>query len=266
MPLVSGLIQPASTMPSLQRHLGRTSPAGETTAPLYWLMQSTADLPPEDDWLAASERAVLETLRFQRRRTSWRLGRWTAKCALSAFLTPTHGSVPPATLAILAADSGAPRPYLYDDPAPAALSITHRADRACCAVARPGVALGCDLEFIEPRSDRFVADYFTAEERDLVAERPESERPFWTNLIWSAKESTLKALQTGLRLDTRRVAVQVPRSSTSGAQWHPLRVRYADHDQTFNGWHRRFGRQLLTVVAAPAPAVPVSLWSGDVNA
>lgn len=253
-------------MPSPQRHIRRPSSTGEATAPLYWLMQTPADLPPDDDWLAASERAVLETLRFERRRASWRLGRWTAKCALSAFLTPTLGSVPPATLAVLAADSGAPRPYLYDDPAPASLSITHRGDRACSAIAPPDVALGCDLESIEARSDRFVADYFTAEERDLVASKPEAEHPFWTNLIWSAKESALKALQTGLRLDTRRVVVQLPTSDTSDAPWHPLRVRYSDQDQTFDGWYRRFSDYILTVVATPRPAVPVSLWSGDADA
>ncbi|NBC15682.1 MAG: 4'-phosphopantetheinyl transferase superfamily protein [Bacteroidetes bacterium] len=249
-----------------RRHIAPTTRSGDATTPLYWLIQTQDDLPPDDDWLAASERAVLETLRFERRRASWRLGRWTAKCALSAFLTPTQGSVPPATLAVLASESGAPVSYLYDDPLPAALSISHRNGLACSAVAPSGVALGCDLEAIEPRTEAFVADYLTPDEQAMVADRPEHDRAFWTNLIWSAKESALKALQTGLRLDTRRVIVQVLPPTPATAPWHPLRVQYPDQDRTFEGWYRRFERHVLTVVATPSPTVPVSLWSGDADA
>jgi len=31
------------------------------------------------------------------------------------------------------------------------------------------VEIGCDLEVVEPRSDAFVADYFTSEEQALIA-------------------------------------------------------------------------------------------------
>lgn len=253
-------------LPSPRRHLDRASLSGDEPTPLYWLIQTHDDLPPDDDWMAASERAVLETLRFERRRTSWRLGRWTAKCALSAFLTPTRGSVLPATLAVLASESGAPTPYLYDDPLPAALSISHRNGLACSAVAPSGVALGCDLEAIEPRTDRFVADYFTADEQAMVGTKPDADHAFWANLIWSAKESALKALQTGLRLDTRRVEVEVLPPIPSSAPWHPLSVQYPDQDHTFEGWYRRFERHVLTVVATPSPTLPISLWSGEPDA
>lgn len=237
--------------------------AGTTFTPVYWLIQTHADLPPDDDWLSASERAVLDTLRFKQRRQAWRLGRWTAKCALSAFLTPSHGSIPPLALAILASETGAPTSYLRDDPAPAALSISHRDDRACSTVAPPGVELGCDLEVIEPRSTRFVSDYFTVQERDFVATKPADEHPFWINLIWSAKESALKALQTGLRLDTRRVIVELPEDAMPNGPWHSLSVHYPDQERVFNGWHRRLGDHVLTVVAAPSPTAPVSLWGGE---
>lgn len=48
------------------------------------------------------------------------------------------------------------------------VSLSHRAGLALCTVAPAGVALGCDLEPVEPRSDAFVADYLTPAERALV--------------------------------------------------------------------------------------------------
>ena len=53
---------------------------------VYWLEQSAADVPAEDEWLSESERTVLAGLRFPKRRADWRLGRWTAKCAAAGYL------------------------------------------------------------------------------------------------------------------------------------------------------------------------------------
>ena len=102
------------------------------------------------------------------------------------------------------------------------ISLSHSSGRAVCAVALSGAALGCDLEEIAPRSDAFVADYFTSEEQSMVAGSSPAGRPLVSTLIWSAKESALKALQAGLRLDTRSLIVSV--DDSSGA-WHPLQVR-----------------------------------------
>ena len=66
------------------------------------------------------------------------------------------------------------------------------------------MALGCDLEVIEPRSEEFVADYFTTEEQKMVSQAPIADRSKLLALLWSAKESALKALREGLRFDTRR--------------------------------------------------------------
>ena len=69
----------------------------------------------------------------------------------------------------------------------------------------------------------FVADYFTPAEQAL-AHRAPSERDWQrvTNLIWSAKESALKVLRTGLRRDTR--SVEVTLGDGDGDDWVPLTV------------------------------------------
>ncbi len=55
-----------------------------------WLIQSRAEVPAGESWLGAEERRVLARLRFERRRVDWRLGRWTAKAAIGAWLRAEH--------------------------------------------------------------------------------------------------------------------------------------------------------------------------------
>ena len=58
---------------------------------LYWLEQTYADVPAENDWLSANEAVRLNTMRFARRRSDWRLGRWTAKNALALYFLILKG-------------------------------------------------------------------------------------------------------------------------------------------------------------------------------
>ena len=58
---------------------------------VYWLEQTEADVPSGEDWLSANEVVRLNSMRVAKRRADWRLGRWTAKCALAIYLTlPDH--------------------------------------------------------------------------------------------------------------------------------------------------------------------------------
>jgi 4'-phosphopantetheinyl transferase len=240
---------------------------------LYWLEQTCADVPPDDDWLRPSETACLNALRIPKRRTDWRLGRWTAKRAVSICL---NAPGPPKTLAaieIRSAASGAPEVFLDNQPAAVTISLSHSNGTALCAVAPPGTELGCDLEIIEPRSEAFVADYFTSDEQVLIARASDADRLRLSTLFWSAKESALKALREGLRLDTRSVTVSLTESVPPSAphematapnftecrsSWHPLQVHCAS-GQVFHGWWGQTANLLQTVVAAPAPARPIQL-------
>jgi len=168
----------------------------------YWLEQSDADVPAENHWLSAGEILSLGRMRYPKRRNDWRLGRWTAKRALAACLNLPRDLLALANVEIRAAASGAPEVFLFNQTAPVTISLSHRAGIAMCAVAHPGTGIGCDLEVIEPRSNAFIADYLTAREQALVAQTLDEERALLVNLLWSAKESALKALHVGLRLDT----------------------------------------------------------------
>jgi len=215
---------------------------------VYWLEQTEADVPAAQDWLGASEAAVLAALRFPKRRADWRLGRWTAKRAAAAYL---HRSI--AEVEIRAAADGAPDVFVAGAPAAVALSLSHRAGVAVCAVAGAGAALGCDVERIEPRSAAFVSDYLTTAEQALVESAPADGRSAMLALLWSTKESVLKALRMGLRLDPRSTSVTLVDPPGAGP-WRRLEARY--EEQSFHGWWYRSGDLVRTVAAVPAPDVP----------
>jgi 4'-phosphopantetheinyl transferase len=227
---------------------------------IRYLLADSTTVPDGDAWLAPSEAAFQQTLHIPHRRADWRLGRWAAKKALTAWLKQP---IAPEHIAIHPTPDGAPEMLLDGAPAPVVISYSHRAGRALCMLAPPGTVLGCDLELIEPRTDAFVADYFTAAERDLVTTSPETDRPLLANLLWSAKESALKALRTGLRMDTRNVEVELENGSRNGSGWQALRVRLVETGEVFQGWWRREGDFLLTLCASPPPGEPALLDDVD---
>lgn len=248
---------------------------------VFWLQQTEADVPLDNNWLCANEALRLSGMRFPKRRADWRLGRWTAKCAFAAYLGRSGESPLLREIEIRPVLSGAPEVVVAGRPAAASISLSHRAGTAIVAVSGSGVALGCDLEVVEPRSEEFVADYFAPEERALVACTSPPDRSALLALLWSAKESTLKALQQGLRLDTRSVLVNVanhlplsgdnrqtpdaqggppwpqapPNSSQDG--WRPLQIRYINSDHALHGWWQCTGNFVRTVVADPPLLPPV---------
>jgi 4'-phosphopantetheinyl transferase len=245
---------------------------------VYWLEQSQADAPSQNHWLSAPEALRLASMRIARRQNDWRLGRWTAKCAVSAYLELPRGHQDLAAIEIRAASSGAPEVFLGVEPLPVSISISHRDGIAVCAVAEAGVALGCDLELTEPHSDAFVADYFSPDEQAFVAREPAADRSRLVSLLWSAKESALKALHAGLRLDTRSVIVSLTDALSSATaessqvfadrlisphppllcSWRPLHVHQVDRP-VFAGWWQHSGDLLRTMVSEPSPFRPIPL-------
>ncbi len=224
---------------------------------IYWLGQTQADVPAENDWLSFKECVCLNGLHFAKRRDDWRLGRWTAKCAVASFLNLPADAQGLARIEIRPASSGAPEVFVGNEPAAVTISISHRSGAAICAVAVLGVDLGCDQEAIEARSEAFVADYFTEDEQALVARTSEAERSWLVTLLWSAKESALKALREGLRLDTRTVAASPLDQTADPNGWRPLRV-CAD-GRTFQGWWQQAHGMVRTFVADPPPDPPILL-------
>lgn len=211
-----------------------------------------AAVPAHDEWLAATESAWAQRMRFEKRRREYRLARWCAKTAVAAMLDDPP---PPDLIAIGHLPEGAPAAFVADEPFPLRISMTDRADWAVCVIGPSGVEVGCDLELVEPRSAAFVRDYFVPAEQQVALHEGMAD-PVLTNVIWSAKESALKVLRTGLRRDTRSVVVELEHRDPAG--WSPLTVRTSEGD-LFAGWWRRFGEFVLTIAADEPTGPPEAL-------
>lgn len=219
------------------------------------LAWAPASAPPADDaWLTPAEAAILGRFRFSKRAADWRLGRWVAKEAVAEALggEASGGSAhaPGRTgIEVLAGPGGGPRARILASGGwpRVSVSLSHSAGTGFAVAAIGDARIGCDIEEIAPRSDGFVEDYFTAEEAAWVRAGGD-ERDARAILVWSAKESALKALGEGLRMDTRRVVVEVERlARIAGDAWKALAVVTVT-GESFAGWWRVAGGLAWTVV------------------
>lgn len=221
-------------------------------SPIRWLSQGIESVPAGSAWLTPREAAWAARMRYPKRLTEYRMARWCAKSAVAATLP---GAPEPSAIEIGHLPEGAPAAYVNGEQFALRISMTDRADWAVCAVAPVGVEVGCDLELVEPRSATFVRDYFVPEEQALALFDGAPD-PVMANLIWSAKESALKVLRTGLRRDTRSVTVELEPSADGG--WHPLTITSSE-GRRFPGWWQRFGPFLLTFASSGPTTEPQAL-------
>ena len=225
---------------------------------MRWLARGESDIPAGWGWLTEVEARRASGMRFTKRRTEYLLRRLAGKAALAATLGLPEDPATLGRIGLLNAPTGAPFAEVDGRRVDLDVSLTDRAGWAVCLVGPDLTAVGCDLEIVEPRSPGFVRDFLTPPEQDLVAGAGDPHA--MANLIWSAKESALKVLRTGLRADTRTVEV-VPADpdAVSAAQpgWRALTVLAGRRE--LPGWWRRDGVFLLTVAAPAARPAPGQL-------
>ncbi|KAA3609762.1 MAG: 4'-phosphopantetheinyl transferase superfamily protein [Calditrichaeota bacterium] len=230
------------------------------TISVYVQIQKLADCPGDNNWFGEQEKAVLDNLRFTKRRSDWRLGRWTAKQVIFSFLK-SEGSHKDnlSEIEILADPDGAPQVYLQNKKAPFSISISHSHGVAMSVLNPAKIPIGCDIEFIEEREENFVADYFTEQEMVWVKNSEASIKPVVCNLIWSAKESTLKVLKEGLRLDTKTVNILETKLGNT-EEWQPIEIQFNETNEFFGQWKIMNGF-ILTIVAE-RNVIPVCFEQG----
>jgi 4'-phosphopantetheinyl transferase len=208
---------------------------------IRWLIQTTVDHPdvaagrPPAGLLTDEEARQYRGFLSPRRRRDWLLGRWTSKRLIQAHVMANDGFVPPLNYFSIAYEpSGAPyvvsqHPALRGEGEngrlPVALAISHSNGYAFCALAanRSGkTCLGADIELAESRPASFAEEFFSDGEQAHLNAVPASQRELLTTATWSAKEAVLKAMQLGLRVDTRGVECLMP--PLRPRHWMPLRV------------------------------------------
>jgi 4'-phosphopantetheinyl transferase len=212
---------------------------------IEWLFgPPSGGVPLPDTWLSDAELEQLARFRFEKRRSEWLLGRFTAKTLVATALERRAGRRPSLrSIEIVPEPSGVPQVHDVVSGArlPVSISITHSAGRALTALIftdlpeSEGCTVGADLEKIEPRSEGFIRDFLTEPERAEVASLEAPARPTRANGIWSAKEAVLKTLKLGLTVDTWKVEcllepVEVPEPGPFvpwGPQWRRFAIQCA---------------------------------------
>ncbi len=233
---------------------------------IYWLFESAQNMTePPETFLSAAELEKFSTFRFDKRRSEWLLGRWTAKRLLQAvMMQQTNEMIPRDAIEIFNDADGVPHIENLRglaDLEGLAISISHSNDHALCAVSDNHV--GADLELIEPREEYLVRDYFTANEVARVNASAPAQRDVLVTAIWSAKEAALKAIHKGLSVDTRAVEISIAPFKNAPIQWMPFEIKFdLENAQTLNGWwHSQDGfvLTLATTDTTTPPAQPLLL-------
>ena len=136
------------------------------------------------------------------------------------------------------------------------LSLSHSGSRGLCLITADETVIGCDIEFIEARSAGFVEDYFTEPERRLIHAAAGARRTLLPTLLWSAKESALKILHEGLRMDTREVEVRL--HEPQPGPWQRMEIEFLAAARVFPGWWREDDGYALTFAADTPAGSPMS--------
>lgn len=212
------------------------------------------ELPADTSWLGPLERRHLGHLTHPKRRVDWLLGRWAAKQAILQMPEAGLSCEDARRLEIMPDDNGAPRLKLAGRPLALALSLSHREGAGLAAVSVRG-DVGCDLEWLEERSEAFIQDYFTRPERQWIDVADPDRRALMANGFWSAKESLTKMLGKGLTVDTRSILVESFVADDARC-WQPLRIRYQPDGRCFSGWWRQQDNWILTVVTETETGPP----------
>lgn len=245
---------------------------------IRWLVESTEPsaaletLEQPSVFLCEIEEAIYETLKSEKRRRDWLLGRRTAKRLLRGLAADWAGrDVRMPSIIIATRPDGSPgvRWDVPDGSLPeVSLSISHSHSHAFCAVvAAADFPLGADIEIIEPRPPGFAADYFTGAERALVERVSDAFRPTLETAIWSAKEAAFKAIRSGLTVDTRNVSCLI-RDATTPDDWTPFDVVWelaAPGLPALGGWWRVWQEPdgqscVMTLAAETSHNLPIEIF------
>ncbi|WP_075064052.1 4'-phosphopantetheinyl transferase family protein [Ornatilinea apprima] len=235
-----------------------------TPAPIYWYVDPQAGSDPSglEGLFSSSEACRFEAMKFELRRKSFIAGRRVAKHVLMDCVPELRGCST-AQMSIDNHESGAPYALVNDRELPGVLSISHSGDAAAAVyTSDSSIRIGIDLEAITPRAPSFLETYFTPSELKWVSSAKEKDRALVSTLIWSAKEAVLKALQTGLRVDTREIEILADDSPViDGLRGFGISAPMGWHWQ---GHWRILDNFVITIaVGGPVLGCPVTLsWLG----
>ena len=157
-----------------------------------------------DRFLTKREIIKADSFRFPKRRAEWLAGRLTLKRLIRSVSGFQISDL--RRIEIIPDENGKPGFALDGKLRPEAVSISHRENLCAAAIRIDGKPLGVDLEKIEAKTSAFENDYFSPAERSIINADPD-QKDLRLASHWSAKESVLKTVGVGLRIDLRKIEI-----------------------------------------------------------
>jgi len=191
---------------------------------IYWTFSRYPALPPLrtaqplERFFSDLEIEEYQRLKISKRRAEWFSSRLLVKRLVQKVMA-SELSLSLKSITFHKESSGVPFVEIDGLSRVGWLSISHSHDGVLAAFTLDGkVRFGVDVEFIERRSPELIEDFFTPSEIAWISKFGERDNDLHTNLVWSAKEAFLKAIEMGLQMDTRKINIHPPdeRSLTEG--------------------------------------------------
>ena len=189
--------------------------------------------------------------KIPKRKMEWLFSRWVVKKLVAGSINNINRPAP-SLVNIRKMTSGVPYIDIEGMGRVGWLSFSHSNNGVFAAFSTDNThRFGVDLEYLEEREPLLIEDYFTDSERKWVNTLTGEKKMFLVNLIWSAKEAYLKAVEIGLQMDTRRIEIQPFALEDEMSTWSDLGFRI---DQKHAGeWRLIFKREAQFVLTMCYP-------------
>jgi len=145
----------------------------------------------EESVLHHKEKEYFETLRFDRRKASYLMGRYCAKKALNHLLKGQKMN----SILIRSGVFGQP---IVRTSTGIQVSISHSEDLGCALAFDEEYPMAIDLETIDLERSKVINDQLTPPERELLQAQWDKKAGSQYTWIWTVKEALSKVLKTGL--------------------------------------------------------------------
>ena len=224
--------------------------------PLFNLQECLNNL---EEFFSSDEIETLQGFTVPKRKLEWLNSRLIIKSLVADTILPKI-SLPLSAIEVQKMHTGVPFVVLNGTDRFGWLSLSHSQEGVFAAFSQnQEYRFGVDTEFLEERSPELISDFFTETESRWVDRFQGQERIYLANLIWSAKEAFLKAIEKGLQLDTRCVEITPCDLSPTVFDWNALEFKI--NGQSLKNWrllYRQEGSYVLTLCLPADKQIEVS--------
>jgi phosphopantetheinyl transferase len=194
---------------------------------INWTFSRFTDFPPLktahllERFFSTAEITEYQKFKIPKRQSEWLASRLLVKQLVQRVFDQKE--LPLESITLRKEPSGVPYVALEGQQRVGWLSISHSQGGVLAAFSQEvALRFGVDLEFIEPRPLDLFADYFTPSELAWISSLDEQCQKVNANLVWSAKEAYLKALEKGLQMDTRKINIYPSADVLSIKGWNTI--------------------------------------------